>query len=519
MKRKKRDMDTNDSTRSNNNHSSQQHDRMSSNNTKISTELIDRTKSNESSNHFMTDTLAKHLFFDRIFPLLPIKSNIATYQDVEINEFFLSCRAVILNVAIARDINSVIKNNLDLIDLIIHNGNLVNDKNSAMINQDSLNSLLILVRLLSDTLEYYWEACGKERNTAESHAFSENTFEKQRAYFKSFVVGFSTHRASLHLKRPSKLKPEVAERLIQVCIRLKCNTGTLKLLRNMSPNLHASRSVTFVHILPEYQKFIAEQDSPIILEKTDLTIEYLLRFIAASNREQFDSIIRTKILEPLAIRHTVSELAIVEYIELFGCLFITNRNLPHYLKMVRRITFAMKRTVFYSLLLYYFSKSFIFWIMARPKEYISLYEKLENLESTETSDPIREIPSLVNTLFEDVYSTFNVSNILSSQNHHQDKKDSNFIHDVNNITTSVPTATSTATATATATATTTTNNPSSVIPHTPTSFNGQLQQQFLHSHHHTFSGSSSSGLQIARDHSTNASSCSTPTSDIRHFQR
>lgn len=495
-------MDTNESVRSRNSHS-QNHDRMSSNNTKNSTELIDRTKSNASTSHFMTDTLAKHLFFDRIFPLLPIKSNISNYQDVEMNDFFLSCRAVILNVAIARDINSVINNNLDLIELIVQNGKLIDDKNNVITSQDSLNSLLILFRLLSDTLEYYWETCGKEKTNSQSHVFSENAFERQRAYFKSFVVGFSTHRASLHSKRPTKLKPETAERLIQICIKLKCNTGTLKLLKSMSPNLHASRSLTFVHILPDYQKFIGEQESPILLEKTDLTIEYILRFIAASNREQFDSIIRTKILEPLAIRHTVSEVAIVEYIELFGCLFITNRNLPHYLKMVRRITFVMKRTVFYSLLLYYFSKSFIFWIMARPKEYISLYEKLMKLDSTETNDSIREIPTLVNTLFEDVHSTFNVSNILSSsQNHHQDKKENDFIQGVANITTNIPVSAVNATA--------------SAIPQTPTSFNEQFQQQIFHGHHHTFSGPNSSAIPMARDSSTNTSSSSTPNSDTRH---
>ncbi|SMN19557.1 similar to Saccharomyces cerevisiae YBR140C IRA1 GTPase-activating protein that negatively regulates RAS by converting it from the GTP-to the GDP-bound inactive form [Maudiozyma saulgeensis] len=439
-----------------------------------STEMIDRTISNYSANHFMTDTLAKHLFFDRIFPLLPIKSNISTYQEVELNEFFLSCRAVILNVAIARDINSVVRNNLDLIELIAQNEKLTENNN---INEDSLNSLLILVRLLSDTLEYYWESCGNLIPQIQNDR-SENAFEKQRAYFKSFVVGFSTHRASLHLKRPTKLRPEIADRLINICIKLKCNTGTLKLLKNMSPNLHASKTLTFVHILPEYQKLISQLDSPILLEKTDLTIDYILRFTAASNREQFDSILKSKILEPFAIRHSVSELAIVEYLELFGCLFLTNRNLSHYLKMVRKITFVMKRTVFYSLLLYYFSKSFIFWIMARPKEYISLYEKLLKIDQTDLNDPIREIPPLINTLFEDVHSTFNVSNILtssssSSSNHHQENKSNSTLTPTTNNN----------------------NNESTHIPQSstqPLSINDQLH---LYSHHHTFSAPNSTSVQ------------------------
>ncbi|CAB4253634.1 GTPase-activating protein IRA1 [Maudiozyma barnettii] len=442
--------------------------------TQRSTDMIDRTMSNATSNHFMTNTLARHLFFDRIFPLLPIKSNTSSYQEVELNEFFLSCRAVILNVAIARDINSVIHNNLDLIELIAQNEKLTENNN---INEDSLNSLLILVRLLSDTLEYYWESCGNSIPPILNDR-SENAFEKQRAYFKSFVVGFSTHRASLHLKRPTKLRPEIADRLIKICIKLKCNTGTLKLLKNMSSNLHASRTITVAHILPEYQKLISELESPILLEKTDLTIDYILRFTAASNRDQFDSILKTKILEPLAIRHSVTELTIVEYLELFGCLFLTNRNLPHYLKLIRKITFVMKRTVFYSLLLYYFSKSFIFWIMARPKEYISLYEKLLKIDETDSNDPIREIPTLVNTLFDDVHSTFNVSNILtssSSNHHHLDKKNT----------------TLTTTTTSNSNNNNNSTNKPTKIPQSPAQSLSINDQLHLYTHHHTFSSTNS----------------------------
>ncbi|GMM57285.1 GTPase-activating protein [Maudiozyma humilis] len=371
------------------------------------------------TDRFMSDTLTRHLLFERIFPLLPVRSGAASYQEVELNEVYLSCRAVLLNVAVSRDISGAVNGILDLVDLITQSKALVAQEN---VNLDTVHSVLILVRLLSDLLEYYWEADGKDGLGLYVDS-SHSSFERQRTYFKSFVVGFSTHRASLHTRRPQKLTPECAERLIQSCIRMKCNTGTIKLLRNMSGHLHASRSVAFSHVLPEYQALIARLENPILLEKTDLTIEYIMRFIAAANRDQYDSAIRHRILTPLAIKHTATELGVVEYIEMFGCLFFTERSIPHYLRLLRKITFAMKRTVFLALLLYNFSKSFIFWVMARPKEYIQLYRKLIEADNRpdSDSDAMKDISNLVSSLFDDIHSTFNVSSILTSTaNHHAD---------------------------------------------------------------------------------------------------
>lgn len=382
--------------------------------------MISREHMRAGTDHFMSDTLSRHLLFERMLPLLPVRSGAATYQEVELNEVFLACRAVLLNVAVSRDISGAISGILDLVDMVSKSKALVATEN---INLETVQSVLILTRLLSDVLEYYWEADGKTGHrlyTDNTHS----TFERQRTYFKSFVVGFSTHRASLHTKRPSKLSPEVAERLIQTCIRMKCNTGTIKLLRNMSGHLHASRGITFSHVLPEYQALISRLENPILLEKTDLTIEYIMRFIAASNREQFDAVIKTRIMTPLAIKHTVSELAVVEFIEMFGCLYFTERSIGHYLKLLRKITFAMKRTVFLALLLYNFSKSFIFWVMARPKEYIELYRKMAEAEENDNAgESLKEINTVVASLFDDIHSTFNVSSLLTSTtNNHADER-------------------------------------------------------------------------------------------------
>lgn len=394
----------------------------------VSHDLIDNSNNSESTRCYMTDALVKHLYFERILPLLPIKSNISTYQEVELNDFFLACRAVILNVGVTKNINSVIEQNLDLIEIIVNNGKTTAKKNY---DEESLQSILILVRLLSDALEYYWISNEKNPNFKEIKNELNTSYEKKRAYFKSFVVGFSTHRTSFHLKSPISLDSGTAFRLIKICIKLKYNTGTLKLLKNMSLNLHTSKTLTLIHILPEYQELIKQHELPIILEKTDLTIEYILRFVAASNQEQFDSILYEKIIEPFAIKHTVSELSIVEYIELFGCIFLTNKTLSHYLKILRKITYSMKKTVFHALLLNCFSKSFIFWIMARPKEYIQLYQNLLHSENSKTDESVKEIPFLVKSLFDDVISTFNITSILTTNSTHNDQIDYNH-HQHNN---------------------------------------------------------------------------------------
>ena len=85
---------------------------------------------------------------------------------------------------------------------------------------------------------------------------------------------------------------------------------------------------------------------------------------------------KTKVIYPLLTEHTLNESNIVEYLDVFGCCYLSDTNLASYLSTIRRLSIDMKHTVFHALLLYYASKSLLFWVMARPREYIKLYDTL-----------------------------------------------------------------------------------------------------------------------------------------------
>lgn len=201
----------------------------------------------------------------------------------------------------------------------------------------------------------------------------------------------------------------------------------------MSHHLYGNATIQNSSILPSSQEFLQKRNYPAYTDKIDLTIDYIQRFISASNHAEYTNCVKTKVVAPLLISHTLTELGVVQHLDLFGCTYLTNKNLLAYLDILQHLSSYMKRTIFHSLLLYYASKAFLFWIMARPKEYVKVYTNLvsssdNNATSSDsgndhagssTSDKT-SISQLVSLLFDDVYSTFNVSSLLTNvyNDHH-----------------------------------------------------------------------------------------------------
>ena len=96
-------------------------------------------------------TLVKHLLFDRILPILPVESTLTTYSQVEQDQFFVSCRSVILNLAISGHFDAVVEEHLNAIDTVLQDEEITSDN----ITNDALHSILVLLRLLSDVAEFY----------------------------------------------------------------------------------------------------------------------------------------------------------------------------------------------------------------------------------------------------------------------------------------------------------------------------------------------------------------------------
>lgn len=391
----------------------------------------------EHNDQYMVNSLIKHMYFDRILPILPVESTFQTYAEVEADETFLMCRAVIMDVSVSQGINSIIEQTLALMDLILRGDNIISDK----LSEDGIQSILILIRLLSDNMEYFWDQTEVTNTKTDVNETSDDVYERQKRLFTGSVVGYSTHRPCFHSVSPLPLRAEIASKLLETCSRIKFNTNSLHILRDMSQHLYGNTSIICANILPAYQHFLKLKNYPSYTTKIDLTVDYVLRFLAASNPTEFSRFIKYSILKPLLENHVSIELGIVQHLDLFGCVYLNRRNITRYLEMVKNLSNSIKKTIYHCLLLYYASKALIFWIMARPKEYADLFRSMKTHPNSNSSNTITSLTSttsnetltdlngshvskdedipkalsqLVTSLFDDIYSTFNVSSLLTA---------------------------------------------------------------------------------------------------------
>ncbi|CAL9732625.1 inhibitory regulator protein Ira1p [Monosporozyma unispora] len=370
-------------------------------------------------NTYMSDTLTKHVFFSKILPILPVESSLRTYQEVEQQDFFLYCRSVGINIAISRDLNPIMENAMDLIDeLLANEASII----SQDVGDDTIQSILIVVRLISDIMEYYWIQQEKQ-STNEFNP----SYQKQRKTMKTATPGFATHRPSFHTMTPGPLDPAIATRVVNLSLRIKFHTRTFNVLKGMATpstnttttnnnNNNGNMGYSFVNnsVMPSYRNYLEEKNWPTYAEKVDLAIDYTLKYIAASNPNEIVKFIQVKVITPLIINHIANESNVIQYLDIFGTFYLTHKNIGNFLDIVKKVSLNMKKSIFHSLFLYYASKSFLFWTMARPKEYIQLYQNLLHRNNENTDPSIKEIPTTVNVLFDNIYSHFNVSQLLTT---------------------------------------------------------------------------------------------------------
>ncbi|EDO16305.1 hypothetical protein Kpol_1053p43 [Vanderwaltozyma polyspora DSM 70294] len=388
------------------------------------------------NDQFMVNTLLKHLYFDRLFPMLPIESALSTYREVESDLLFLSCRSVILNVAISQDLGPVVQQTLDLIDLILRNENI----NSPNITEDAIHSIFVMIRLLSDVMEYYWDsnegdmlendsrneqidASNKDQNGRRK---SQIPIGKQKSLFTGTIVGYSTHRPNFHTSRPASLNPELAKRLVYTCSRVKFSRLTCRVLSNISQNFSHYTVSSIDNISPNYRYFKNNPSLIPLIERIDLTVDYIQRFVAASNPTEFFQFIKSKALSPSLKKDTESWNEIVCHYDLMGCIFLSKRSFPKFFEVIKSIVVNLKKSIFSCLFLYYSSKALMYWFMARPKEYeeiILSFKELSRIESdskekdaklSETLLKAKHLSNLSTSLFDEIYSVFAVPNMLTS---------------------------------------------------------------------------------------------------------
>lgn len=371
--------------------------------------------------------LVRHLFFERIYPLLPVESHWSTYAEVETDQLYIACRAVVMNIAISSDLNAIVTNTLDVIDLIVQDHRIISSK----LPPEACHSVLVLLRLLCDVVEYYWdqlessttpknkyyESYKKRKVGGDSNGSSASTdyTDVQNKIFANSAMGYSIVGPGFHETSPTPLRRSIASRLMQVCQRLRYHARNLKIMRNMCTHLFPQLNNTiYQKILPDHQQFLRRNQDHRTFAMVDIALGNLLRYASAANPEQYFEFLEKTLKEPLNTNlNTNGDLKYVQNVELIGYVYLNEKTLTRYLDLVSFLN-SLRKPVFSHLVLYFAASSLLFWIMARPAEYLQVYNNLRAFAQTRQDPEMKMLSTQVHNLFEDVYSTFNVSSMLTT---------------------------------------------------------------------------------------------------------
>ena len=383
----------------------------------------------DSKSSRMTRTLVNHILFERILPILPVESNLSTYSEVEEYSSFISCRSVLINVTVSRDANAMVEGTLELIESLLQGHEIISDKGSS----DVIESILIILRLLSDALEYNWQNQESLHYNDISTHVEHDQEQKYRPKLNSILPDYSlTHsngnKHFFHQSKPQALIPELASKLLESCAKLKFNTRTLQILQNMISHVHGNILTTLSSsILPRHKSYLTRHNHPSHCKMIDSTLGHILRFVAASNPSEYFEFIRKSVQVPVTQTHTHSHShshslpssvynSIVPHFDLFSFIYLSKHNFKKYLELIINLSVTLRKTIYHCLLLHYSAKAIMFWIMARPAEYYELF----NLLKDNNNEHSKSLNTLNHTLFEEIHSTFNVNSMITTnQNAHQ----------------------------------------------------------------------------------------------------
>ncbi|SCU84295.1 LAMI_0C06964g1_1 [Lachancea mirantina] len=336
--------------------------------------------------------------YELIYNALPFQSNRSTYADVESDVLFENCRTILFNVASVHDIDPIVQETLRLVDII------TKKEDSASLSTSVLHSLVVLLRLLSDVAEAAWREqerriCGesKKDDTTEDDDFNMST--KHR-------VGFATQQLCFHTVRPRAIESQTAVQVLKTAMKLKFDSNITKALGNISSAQVSSPSQGVD--LPSTGREYKSSDSERLVGIIDANFDYILRFISASNPQDYQDFLDSAVIKPLGSGHTANEAEILHHLDLFSYYFITSQNLASFLQMISAGMSGWKKSIYQELTIMFSSQALTSWILSRPMDYQSLVDNtLASKNGTEN------VTKLASSLFDEIYSSFNVSSLLT----------------------------------------------------------------------------------------------------------
>ncbi|CDO94877.1 unnamed protein product [Kluyveromyces dobzhanskii CBS 2104] len=331
-------------------------------------------------------------------PLLPINSHVKTFEEVERDPYFTNIRLSLFNLVITHGYSAISPAVMKKLDEI---NNLPRDKNQEF---DILLTLVALLRMFTDTVEIYWRHLDPE--------YQLNPEGNDDSLFSKYYSGFSVQMANLHTVRPKALHAQIANDFLQLLSRMKSNKRVVKLLNSMLRALHGGSSTTVnpSHVKDDCGDSKKSKYHSYLIDVLDQHCAYLFKYIAAANPHEFNNFLKAVVITPLLVTHTQTESEIASHLCYFSYHYITSETLLTFLDVLQKMVGRMKKSIHQEILLYFASESIQSWIMARPRDYIRV---IEGLQQQPTDPAFQAIQKISTSLFEDVYSSFNVEKILT----------------------------------------------------------------------------------------------------------
>ncbi|SCU85403.1 LANO_0C04170g1_1 [Lachancea nothofagi CBS 11611] len=336
--------------------------------------------------------------YELIFSALPIKSGNGGFAEVESESVFGNCRLLLINVATTYNIDSVAEESMRLIELI------TKQQKTTSLSEKSLSSLIVLLRLLSDIAETCW----KQEEAQETSQTSEKLGKEEMASAND--AGFSTQKLCFHVARPKALESAISQRLVRTISRLKFSFGTMRALRKLSSSHYTNQTAPASSGKGE-GPHAADYEQSTLLKIMDTNLEYLSRFSSAANPIEYLEFINSSIINPLVVTHTCNDSDVVPYLDMFSSFYITSTNLPKFLQNISKVLDNLKKNTYQELMLMFTSQAIMTWILSRPHEYVLV---INEIKAGSKDDVVHAICKYSSSLFDEIYSSFNVSYLLTT---------------------------------------------------------------------------------------------------------
>ncbi|SCU88882.1 LAFA_0E15060g1_1 [Lachancea sp. 'fantastica'] len=337
--------------------------------------------------------------YELIFNALPIKSGTGGYVEVENEPSFASCRLILFNLATTYGIDAVLEESMRLIEII------TKQQKTSSLSEKALCSLIVLLRLLSDTAELCWKHEDPQRSP------ETQDFPDEEETMSKTDVGFATQKSCFHTTRPKALDSAIALRLVKVRSRLKYNSTTMRALRKISSSSHyLSQSNPPASSSKSDAAGFEDQEISPLFRIIDTNLDYLGRFVAAANPTEFSDFMDASIITPLASTRS-SENDVVPFLDMFSTFYVTITSLPTFLQNVSKVLESLKKSSHQELVLMYTSQAIMTWILSRPSEYVEVINEITN---SSKDAPAHATCKISSTLFDDIYSSFNVPYVLTT---------------------------------------------------------------------------------------------------------